>query len=342
MDNKNNESADQDKLKRDMDEALSKVNDPILKQICSESFTKMFAVAGKQPDADDINDPTVLKKKIISAPLKEEQIIFSFLPHEMAKVSIFFPMSGKELKAGQRLIDRFSQETGWGKIVVEGVKLAIYEEDIFLALLKIAKDNFTKDKKEFLLKTSVKEIAKLLYGTTGYSTTKTADMLVRTLKNFQLVRFEITLFDKNSEDGKRKRADGMVGSVGNIVESFYYNPDNHEFSIFFNPHFCFFFLGSMLTNINFTLRRQLKKDGSKALLRFLAAHRNPSRMHILTVLNAINFNTNQPMFKLRQLFKSFLKELKDHHVLGPKTRIHDDDTVTFDILAPHKVLDNKE
>jgi hypothetical protein len=65
-------------------------------------------------------------------------------------------------------------------------------------------------------------------------------------------------------------------------------------------------------------------------------------MHILTVLNAINFNTNQPMFKLRQLFKSFLKELKDHHVLGPKTRIHDDDTVTFDILAPHKVLDNKE
>ena len=93
----------------------------------------------------------------------------------------------------------------------------------------------------------------------------------------------------------------------------------------------------MFTGINFTLRRQLKKDGSKALMRFLATHTRPKRMHILTVLNAINFNIKQPMNQLRFKLKDFIKELKKNKVLGPKTKIYLDDTVYFDVLQRKKI-----
>jgi hypothetical protein len=94
----------------------------------------------------------------------------------------------------------------------------------------------------------------------------------------------------------------------------------------------------MLTNINFTIRRKLKRDGSKALLRFISAHSQPEKMHILTVLNAINYNINQPMYLLRRRFKQFLFELKKVGVLGPKTKLFADDTVYFDILPAIKTI----
>jgi hypothetical protein len=60
-------------------------------------------------------------------------------------------------------------------------------------------------------------------------------------------------------------------------------------------------------------------------------------MHILTVLNAINFNTNQPIFRLRSRLKQFIVELKKNGVLGPKTKLKND-IVYFDILPFKKAI----
>jgi hypothetical protein len=266
-----------------------------------------------------------IKKRIIKAPKQEEQKIFAFIPHEMAKVSIFFPMSDRELKEERRLIQKIEHESSWGKIIVEGVKLAIFEEDIFLVLIKIAKKKIKYIEGQYIFETTMQEIARVLYGEAGY-TKRVYELIERSLKHFELIRFQLTL------------KEGLTISIGGIIQNYEYNRETHDLKIYFNPHFCAYFLEAILTNINFTLRRNLKKDGSKALLRFLTAHSQPSRMHILTVLNAINFNTNQPMFRLRDLFKSFIKELKRHGVLGPKTKLYRDDTVYFDILPYGKVL----
>lgn len=309
--------------------SLAEVKDPELKRTLSRILER-----AKQTDIS--KEVKEFKKEITKSPRRSEQQIFAFIPHQMAKTSVFFPMSDRELKEEDRKISRLEQETGWGKIVIEGIKLAIFEEDIFLALMKIAKKEVIVNNGAYILKTNMNNAINLLYGEAGY-TKKSVERIERALQHFQLVRFELTTFDWKKKGPERLKT-RVVRSIGNIVQSYKYKEKTKDLIIHFNPHFFAYFLESMLTNINFSLRRRLKKDGSKALLRFLSTHKKPSHMHILTVLNAINYNTNQPMFKLRQVFKSFIKELRERGVLGGKTRLSKDDIVYFDILPSKKAL----
>lgn len=275
------------------------------------------------------------KKEILSKPGQPEQRIFSFLPHQLAKTSIFFPLSDRELKEENRRIHHIEHSTAWGKIIIEGIKLAIFEEDILLALLHLAKDHTQKDGDgRYALKIRMPEIAKILYQNKSYTKT-TYQRIDKALAHFGLIRFEIIL---NTPQKKEKAFEEKKIAINSILSAHIYSPKTQELTLYWNQYFFEFFEESMLTNINLTLRRKLKKDGSKALLRFLCTHSKPDRMHILTVLNAINYNMDQPMFKLRSRLKSFVAELKKNGLLGPKTKIFQDDTVYFDVIKPKKSL----
>lgn len=302
------------------EKSLELIKDPELKELCARILER-----AKQTGI--IEEANELKQKVAGTPRQPEQLVLAFIPHEMAKVSIFFPMSDRELKEERRIIQKIEHTSNWGKIVVEGVKLAILEEDIFLVLMKIAREKMKFVNGQYLLEINIKEVIHILYGTSGYSTKKVINLIIRTLDHFQLLRFELNLFKEHK-----------IVSIGAIIQDYEYNKDTQNLKIYFNPHFLAYFLESMLTNINFTIRRNLKKDGSKALLRFLSTHTQPNQMHILTVLNAINFNTNQPMFRLRNNLKEFIAELKKNSVLGPKTRLNKSDIVYFDILPFKKQL----
>lgn len=301
------------------EKSIAQIKDPELKNILAGIWERV-----KHTDIQ--KEAEQIKKKIAEVPKRPEQLVFAFMPHEMAKVSIFFPMSDKELKEERRLIQKLEHESSWGKLTVEGVKLAIFEEDIFLVLMKIAKKKIKQIGGQYILETNVKEIIHILYGRAGY-TKRAYELIRRALGHFQMVRFVIAL-----------KREGKEISIADIIQRCDYDEKTNGVKIYFNPHFCVFFLESMLTSINFTIRRKLKKDGSKALLRFLSTHTNPGRMHLLTVLSAINFNTNQPMYRLRSRFKQFISELKKNGVLGSKTRLYKDDTVYFDVLPPKKAL----
>lgn len=310
-------------IHNEMEKALDSVKDP--------AFKEMLTNVWKNVKTSDIyKEAEEVKNKIINIPSRPEQLIFSFIPHEMAKISIFFPMSDKELKEGKRIIQKIEQESSWGKIVIEGIKLAIFEEDVFLALINIAKTKVRYMEGQYVLETNVKDIINLLYGRSGY-TKRASDLILRSLDHFGLVSFKLTIY----KDQKKKGPEKFIAA---IIQSYDYDPDTQNLKIKFNPDFFAYYLESMLTNINFTLRRKLKKDGSKALLRFLTAHNHPNRMHMLTVLNAINYNTNQPMYILRFKLKVFIKELKKNEILGQKTKLYTDDTVYFDILPFKKAL----
>jgi len=304
------------------EKSLESIRDPELKKLCTRILERV-----KQTGI--LEEAKEFKQKIAGAPKKAEQLVLAFIPHEMAKVSIFFPMSDRELKEERRIIQKIEHESNWGKIVVEGVKLAIFEEDIFLALMKIARERMQLIKGQYILETNIREISKILYGEAGY-TKRAYGLIKRALDHFELIRFELTLF---KEDKKK----GQITSIGGIIQKYVLDEKTLNLKVYFNPHFLAYFLESMLTNINFTLRRRLKKDGSKALLRFLSTHTQPKQMHILTVLNAINFNTNQPIFRLRSRLKQFIAELKKNGVLGPKTRLRND-IVYFDILPFKRAL----
>jgi len=302
------------------EKSLELVKDPGLKKLLANILNKV-------QHEDIYKEAEEVKKKIIKSPKRPKQAVFAFMPHEMAKVSIFFPMSKKELKEDRRTIQKLlAVESDWGRVEIEGVKLSIFEEDIFLALIKIAKDKkMGYIEGQCVLETTMPEVAKLLYGHAGY-TERAYERIKRSFDHFQLIRFELAL------------KKGPITSIGGIINRYDYDPTKtQDVKIKFNPDFFGFYLKSMLTGINFTLRRQLKKDGSKALMRFLATHTRPKRMHILTILNAINFNIKQPMNQLRFKLKDFIKELKKNKVLGPKTKIYLDDTVYFDVLQRKKI-----
>jgi len=313
----------------EMQKSIETISDPALKKTLTQ-------VMGRLKNTKIKEDVKEFNAAVLRAPAKSEQRLLAFMPHQMAKTSLFFPMSDRELKTESRLISRIEQETGWGKVVIEGIKLAIFEEDIFLALIKIAKDKTKKIGEDYLLETNMNEIIHILYGRSGY-TKKSTERVEKALHHFQLIRFELTTFDWKKK-GKERLKTRTTRSIGNIVASYKYEGKTKDLKIYFNSHFFAYFLESMLTNINFTLRRKLKKDGSKALMRFLSTHTRPGRMHILTVLNGINFNIGQPMNQLRFKLKKFIQELKKNEVLGPKTKIYSDDTVYFDILPLKKAL----
>lgn len=313
----------------DFEEALAAIDDPVLRKSIIEFGEKIKHSA-------IVEEAKELAEDILKKPIRPEQQILAFIPHQMAKVSIFFPMSDKDLKEKRRLISRLEQRTNWGKIEVQGIKLAIYEEDILLAILLIAKNNYKKLKEDFLIETHISKIDNLLYGPKGY-TKRTEEVILRALDHFGLVSFKIIVGEWKKR-GKERLNTEKIKFIGGIISGYKYDEKTKSLKIRFNPDFFIYFLGSMLTNINFTIRRKLKKDGSKALLRFLSAHSQPGKMHILTVLNAINFNTNQPMFRLRDLLKSFIRELKLFGVLGKKTKIYPDDTVYFDIAGFRKSI----
>ena len=298
-----------------MSQAMGAVKNQPLKEIFARIDKTIVQREGAWEEAEKI------KKALAGGPKKEKQQVFAFIPHEMAKVSIFFPMSKKEMKEERREVKNFEHHTNWGSIVVTGIKLAIFEEDVFLALMKLARDKAQYVNNQFVLKTSTPEIAKLLYGQAGY--TKTAyEGIKKTLEHFGLINFKLKLSKAKKEI-----------FIASVIQRYDFEETTNSLKIKFNPDFCAFFLESMLTGINYTIRRKLKKDGSKALLRFLATHRKLQRLHILTALKAINYNIEQPMFRLRSKMKEFISELKKEKVLGSKTKIYSDDTVFFDTLS---------
>jgi len=254
--------------------------DPGLKS----ALDKLLVTIQNKPGSPEPNGSDEFKNEILKkVQPTEEQFVMAFIPHQMAKISIFFPMSRRELEDKNRKISRVEHKTSWGKVAVEGIKLSITEEDIFLAIMMIVKKNpnkVTAIKGLPTLQCNMKEIARRLYGRQGY-TEQSYCRILKALDHFALVRFEIATGTWRKK-GKEKFIREQKYSIGNIVTAHKYNDKTGSLLIHFNPIFLDYFGQSMLTNINFTLRRQLKKDGSKAALRFLSTHNKPSQMHIKT------------------------------------------------------------
>lgn len=254
-----------------------------------------------------------LKKELIKAEPSPEQQFFSFFPIELMRTSIFFPFRHDDLNREHRKISKIAIKHSWGELEIEGVKLAIYQEDILLRLLMDREDaSKTKSKKKDVFKKTYKlsQIAKSTKKTASRSGADKSkkQRILDALDDFQLIKFKI-------------KKNGNIHSIGNIVSSWDYYEKTDLLEVNFNDKFWTLLGEGMLACININKRQQLQGDCAKALLRFIQAHRKPTELHITTIMQALNYNINQPPSDLITILNRGIKELIKIGELDKKSNI---------------------
>jgi hypothetical protein len=274
-----------------------------------------------------------LKTELIEAEPSPEQQYFSFFPIELMRTSIFFPLRHDELNREHRKISKITIKHSWGELEIEGVKLAIYQEDILLRILMERKNAVNSedeiDKKKysgFKVMVKLNHIAKGINKKSG-ANKRDKQRVLDALTDFQLINFKIN----RPKD---------ISSVGSIVRSWVYHKDTDLLDIYFNPDFWTLFGEGMLACVNLNKRQELQGDCAKALLRFIQAHKKPNTLNIITIMQALNYNVNQPPSDLATILKRGIKELIKIGELSKKSHITKNYIVFLeypDTKAPAKI-----
>ena len=241
---------------------------------------------------DSVNE---IKNKLATFPPEIKQLTFSFLPHDMTRVSPFYPMSRAEM--GHRPFEKQLHQNSWGTIEIQGERLAIHDESVLLAVLKLA-----KIKKGFSFSTSYNEIL----NTMGMSVGKNPYQAVKySLDRLVGTSIKLTITSKNNQP--------KTGLTNTILSGVVYKEYNIQIGI--NPYFCEMYLANLITSIDIDFRATLKGDITKSLYRFYEGQSKEFERYPISIdklCDAINLDKTQPKYYLRRLIKKALKELVSH------------------------------
>jgi len=245
-------------------------------------------------------------QSIEPAPRKKRQQYFSFMPTPMARTSPFFPMSDKQKK--HRPHETVAWETSWGKIEVSGPRLSIFDEDVLLAILALLKmsqkrEETTTDNGQptYTVRTSGYAICKYLQTPAGKNVYTAIEGAIDRMTATK-VKLDVTEHIK----GKKNSVFSMGGT---ILSGWTWDKKTGEMTVTLNPYFYETFKDGLLTYLDLTLRRRLKGEISKALLRFYESHQANPIMHMLTIADAINLR-DMPPFRLKARLRTAFQELK--------------------------------
>ncbi|MEE9913991.1 MAG: replication initiator protein A [Deltaproteobacteria bacterium] len=254
------------------------------------AIKKTLAMADKNSQAFVRESVSEIKTELAKIP-KQEQQSFSFLPTELTRLSPFFPMSKAEM--GNRPFEKHTFENAWGTMEIQGERLAVFDESVLLAILKLATIN-----KSFTFTTTFNEIL-FIMGTTAGKNTYAA--VLSSLSRLTGTKIALTI---KSKDGKK------TGLVNTILSGAKFDKYNLKISI--NEYFGQMYLEGFVTSINLNFRAQLKGDITKAMYRFYEGQPINFEIHMDKLCSAINLDSSQPKFKIRQLINKSLKELLEH------------------------------
>jgi len=234
-----------------------------------------------------------VKGVIIKAPLKgAKQQVFGFLPTKLTRISPFFPMSKRAMKA--RSFEELVWDNPWGKLTVQGKKLSVYDESVLLAVMTLVKKQRSR-----VIETTRHGLLKIMGVTAGRDTYKALWYALQRLTATN-VTIEIT------EKKKMVRA-----LTGNILSWVSISTDTAKFKLEVNPYFFEMFGHGLLTGLDLEFRASLTGDIAKATYRFLEGQRSGSyQCHLLTMARAINLNVDMELFRIRSRVRSGLRELR--------------------------------
>jgi len=248
-----------------------------------------------------------LKALVGEYPEEKIQHYLGFVPTPMARTSPFFPMSDRE--KAHRPQEIMTVKTPWGKIEVSGPRLSIFEEDVLLAILAILRttrepeETEAKGRRTYTIKTSMPIICQYLRIERGKRSYKFIEDAIKRLVG-TVVSLEV---NERTKDKKRKRS--RLSMSGTMLAGWTWDKNMGTIVITLNPYFYETFKEGLLTFLDLTLRRRLKGEISKALLRFYESHRANPVMHMITIGDAINLRGLEPK-RLKARMKKALKELE--------------------------------
>lgn len=242
-----------------------------------------------------------IEKHILQITGKPQQLKLAFMPTTMARTSPFFPMSKQEMKERPQEKDLII-ENNWGRITFSGPRLSIYDESVLLGLLVLA-----KRQKDNIVKTSYSELCETMSITRGKNQYAAISSALERLKKSSIYT---VLYKADSEKKEVARVidGGIIGTVDRETET-----QTGKINIELNSYFLGLYAANLTTSLNVDERAKLKGDTTKALYRFIQAHKpGPVPFGLLTLCLAINLDTEQPLKEIRRQIKTALAELKKH------------------------------
>jgi hypothetical protein len=263
------------------------------------------------------------KEIILKRPDYHEQLLFSFMPIQLTRTTPFFPISKRDMK--NRPHEKLEWETSWGKIIISGEKLSVYEETILLSLLLLVK----KQRSE-VLQTTQYELCKLANVTPSKNT---YNAIWASLKRLSSTSIELSIWDKEKKP--------LTDMTGTIITWLKKDHKKGKLLISLNPYFNEMFAQSFVTNINLKFRANLTGDISKSMYRFFSGQK-PEKysIHILKLAAAINLNLDLPTKKIRESIRKGLRELRLKGYLAKWTLPTNGDIVTIWKSDAKKLLYN--
>lgn len=229
-----------------------------------------------------------VKKTIEKESVSQEQLVFSFMPRSIARISPFFPMNRRDLK--NRQYQELTYESSWGAMTIRGVKLSMYDESVLLAILKLVMDN-----KQRTIKTEQYQLINLIGVKIPSKSSYKAVM--ESIRRLTSSTIELNIKDKMI----------MMNTIlsGGKLE------ENGDILLTVNEYFLSMYAEGFITRINLTFRNSLKNDFAKSLYRFLTSHRgNEYTCHILTLARAVNIDLNMETWEIKKRIKNGLVELR--------------------------------
>ena len=291
---------------------------------------KNAANLGEQPQS-----AIVLNRKQSAAGATTKSAWCSY-PTDMTRLSPFFPMNVNQIGEQRPFLRNVVITSGgWGEMTYSGPKLSIYEEDCLIALLAMIDDKhqreeiIVEDKPTYKYSGSVLPLLKLL----GYTRPgKDAyDHLISSLSLLMSSVIIMKLSGGTSKNGKKN--DIRYIHMLNLLSSVKWDDKKKELQAVVNPYFYEMYYNKRVTLLNVQKRMEIRGLISKALYRFVQSHRKNIGLFVgnfLTLANAINMDTTQQKYKIRQLLKKAILELIKKNILTPQSGFIDRDIVRLD------------
>jgi hypothetical protein len=230
-------------------------------------------------------------------------------------------LSKREMK--DRPLEKLTWETSWGRIMVTGEKLSIYDESVLLAILVLMRKNQTGT-----FQTTRYEICRIMNVKPARDT---YNAIWESLK-----RLTKTGIDLEVWEGKGKKRKAKMEMTTTILSGAIHA---EQFQITVNPYFFEMYAEGFLTNLDLKFRASLTGDITKALYRFYEGQRERSyQCHLLTLAKAVNLNIEMETFRLRSRVRTGLRELRKKGYLKRWT-ISKSDIVTV-WKGQNKLLNN--
>jgi len=246
------------------------------------------------------------------------QRLFSFMPTLMTRVSPFHFRNKNTFKDWPLVrLDSGDGDT-WGKMVIIGELLVIFDETILICLLALM-NKYQSDSFEI----SDTELCKIA-GVNPSTNAQNANW--KSIQRLAGTRIDLELF--KGKGRKKKSIKTMTGSILSYADR---NPESGKIRVVLNPYFLEMYGESLVTNIDLGFRTGLKKDISKAFYRFYQGQIDTDHsINIVNLAKAINLDTKEENRRVKMKVKSGLEELKEKGYL--------DD---YDITGDGKVLISK-